>query len=349
MPNPNRILVTRFSALGDVAMTIPVIQSFAKQFPQYELVYVSQTFAQPLIRCIPGVTFVPVDLKNEHKGVLGMWKLSRQLAKSGRWIALADLHDVHRTKLLRIFLRLNIPKFAKIDKGRREKKLLTRRNDKVHVQLKHTVTRYIDVFNKLGFKLNIHFHSIVNNLTTSRHDIFSILGSKNNYWVGIAPFAKHQGKAYPIEKMQQVIDLLSKNGDVKVILFGGGKKENEGLLQLEKQFPCATSVAGKFTLDGELRLMSMLDAMISMDSANMHLASLVNTRVISIWGATHPHAGFLGFNQRIEDAIQDSELECRPCSVFGNKPCFRKDYACLYGINPKDIVHKVNQLLVPKR
>lgn len=75
----------------------------------------------------------------------------------------------------------------------------------------------------------------------------------------------------------------------------------------------------------ELILMSNLDVMVSMDSANMHLASLTGTPVVSVWGATHPYAGFLGCNQKEENAVQVS-MPCRPCSIFGNKPCQRGDY-----------------------
>jgi ADP-heptose:LPS heptosyltransferase len=90
--------------------------------------------------------------------------------------------------------------------------------------------------------------------------------------------------------------------------------------------------------------MNQMDLMVSMDSANMHLASLVNTPVISIWGATHPYAGFYGFNQDESNAIQ-IDLPCRPCSIFGNKPCCRGDYACLRQITPEMIVKKVESIL----
>jgi len=81
--------------------------------------------------------------------------------------------------------------------------------------------------------------------------------------------------------------------------------------------------------------------MLSMDSAGMHLASFKGTPVVSIWGATHHYAGFLGYGQSDDNIVADN-IECRPCSVFGNKPCFRKDYACMHNIDPQAVV---NQLL----
>ena len=99
-------------------------------------------------------------------------------------------------------------------------------------------------------------------------------------------------------------------------------------------------MAGKYSLDQELALNSRLDLLICMDSANMHFASLVGTRVLSVWGATHPYAGFYGYHQDPEDCIQ-LDLPCRPCSVFGQKPCLRKDWACMKQLNPDLIINKV--------
>ena len=88
----------------------------------------------------------------------------------------------------------------------------------------------------------------------------------------------------------------------------------------------------------------MLDVHVSMDSANMHLGSLVGKDVISIWGATHPYAGFYGYRQRPDLAIQTC-LPCRPCSIFGNKPCYRGDWACLNTIEPEQVIKKINDYL----
>ncbi len=82
-----------------------------------------------------------------------------------------------------------------------------------------------------------------------------------------------------------------------------------------------------------------LRVMLTMDSGNMHLASLVGTRVVSIWGATHPFAGFLGFGQSEDDCIQ-RDLPCRPCSIYGNKACKFGDYRCM-DIAPEEIVGKL--------
>ena len=142
--------------------------------------------------------------------------------------------------------------------------------------------------------------------------------------------------------MEQLISMLAKTGEYKIFLFGGGEKESLVLNRWASDFPdkVVSLTDMKLGFSGELALMSHLKLLVSMDSANMHFASLVGTRVISIWGATHPYAGFYGYHQDSGDVIQEN-LPCRPCSVFGQKPCLRGDWACMTLITPERIVEKV--------
>ena len=202
------------------------------------------------------------------------------------------------------------------------------------------------MFKQLGFSFPLSFHSIFGNEKGNIENIRSVVGYKevHDKWIGVAPFAAHQGKVYPIELQEQIVRSLSSRENVKLFLFGGGKKEVAQLEQWQQAYPRVVSVAGKLKMAEELALMSHLDVMLAMDSGNMHLASLVGTPVVSVWGATHPYAGFMGWGQSEKNAVQIS-LPCRPCSIFGNKPCIRGDYACLRQITPNQIIEKVESLL----
>src|SRR5690606_16458555 len=114
--------------------------------------------------------------------------------------------------------------------------------------------------------------------------------NKTSKWIGVAPFAAHKSKMYPLELMKQVIEALSK--DYKVILFGGGKKEMAVLNDFKRCFENVINTSGKFTIGEELDVMSNLDVMVSMDSGNAHLAAMLGVKVVTIWGVTHPFAGF---------------------------------------------------------
>ena len=336
-----KILVIRFSALGDVAMTVPVIDSFARQYPQHRITVLSRPNMAALFATLPAnVSFLGADLKNTYKGFVGLNRLY-SLLKAEKFDYIADFHDVLRTKYLRGRFWLAGKKTASIDKGRTAKKQLVRPKNKKKVQLPTSFQRYAHVLEKLGFPVKVDFQSIYPGGKGDPALFSSLTGEKgNNRWIGIAPFATHKGKIYPLEQMEKLISLLDAYPDFRIFLFGGGKKEVETLTAWSNKYPSATCVAGQLKMDAEISLMSHLDVMVSMDSGNMHFASLVHTPVVSIWGATHPFAGFMGWNQSDENAVQ-MDLPCRPCSVFGNKPCMREDYACLYHITPEEVLRRI--------
>ena len=330
-----KILIIRFSALGDIAMTVPVVHDLAMQYPDLDITMLSREMARPLFERMPGnVHFIAADLKGRHKGLLGLCRLWRD-AHLSDFDYIADFHDVLRTWWLRSEGCLRRKKVAKIDKGRKGKKALTRQKNKVFVQQATSFERYAKVLEQLGFPIKPQFVKLDYSAfcETQKAD--------NETWVGIAPFAKHPAKVYPLEKMEQVIKALSERGNTRVFLFGGGAEECRQMESLCAKYNNVQPAKSQQSLRGELALMGQLDVMLSMDSANMHLASLVGTRVVSIWGGTHPFAGFLGWNQKAEDCIQ-LDLPCRPCSVYGNKDCSRGDYACMNGIAPSQIQEKLH-------
>lgn len=340
-----RILVIRFSAIGDVAMTIPVVYSLAAQYPQHEITVLSRKNMEPLFRELPAnVHFIGADLSGEHGSLSGLGKLYSQL-KSLHFDYVADLHSVIRTKYLCLRFALSSIPTAAICKGRSGKRKLVRRYHKVFEEQSSSFERYAEVFKKLGFPILLKFTSIYGHSKGDFSQIEPITGAKaNRKWIGIAPFAKHKGKIYPLELQEQVVAHFAAHPEVRVFLFGGGKEEQAILDGWAVKYPSISSMVGKLGMETELNLISHLDVMLTMDSANMHFASLVNTPVLSVWGATHPYAGFMGWGQLTTNAIQ-TDLLCRPCSVFGQKPCFRGDYACLYGIAPEQIIAKVEKAM----
>jgi ADP-heptose:LPS heptosyltransferase len=343
MPEQLRtILSIRFSAMGDAAMTIPVMQQVLEQNPDIQIVFVSNKNWGPLCAGIPRLIFFPADLKGAHKGFKGLYRLFKAIRKSWKIDAVADLHHVLRSQIVRTFFRFTGCPVAVIDKGREEKKALARPEEKVLMQLTSTIERYATVFRQLGLSLTINTTKPPFTHQQLTSEIMAITGPKNgDKWVGLAPFATYKEKTYPLDKMEEVLAVLVKHPHTKVLLMGGGAAEVAQLTALAIKYPAAVVVAGRFYLPEEMVIMSNLDVMISMDSANMHLASLFGVPVVSIWGATHPFAGFMGFGQSEANVVQLESLSCRPCSIFGNKPCFRGDHACMEWIPPAAIVDKV--------
>lgn len=328
--------------MGDVAMTAPVIETLHKKYPDTQITILTTPFFKPFFREIEGVEFIDIDVKKRHKGLWGVVRLYFDIRRKYKIDMVADLHDVIRTKLLRKLFRLSGIKVAIIDKEREEKKALTDLEHKVLRPLKSTHQRYTDVFNRLGFDISAP-ERIAHKELPVPPAILALTGPKKERWIGIAPFAQHQGKIYPLEKMEVAIEHLSREENTRLFIFGGGNIEKTTAEELAAKYPNTISVIKKISLSEELDLIANLDCMVSMDSSAMHMASLVGTPVVSVWGATHPYTGFLGLGQSMDNVVQ-IDLPCRPCSIYGNKPCVFGNYPCMNGIDPEMIVDKVQKV-----
>lgn len=344
----DHLLIIRFSALGDIAMAVPVVASLAHQYPDLRITVLSRPFARVLFEGLaPNVGFMGADIKKEYAGLRGMNALYRRLVAKNI-TAVADFHNILRSNYLRLRFNLGHYHVAHINKHRRGKYRLTRNNNKVMEQQPTSFHNYLEVLARLGYTVEPTFTSIFPPEGGHLRLLPHVIGEKKKFqqWIGIAPFAAHKGKIYPEQNMEKVIvQLIQRHPSCRIFLFGGGGNEKvviDGWAEKYKNCINASAVVGG--LKNELILMSHLDVMISMDSANMHLASLTATPVVSIWGATHPFAGFMGWHQNPDNAI-GLNLPCRPCSVYGNKPCLRGDYACLKNISPEMVLEKVAKLL----
>ena len=340
-PASRTIIVLRFSAMGDVALLAAVLQEVVQQNPSVKIVMVSRPLFEAFFLHIPQIIFHGMDTKGVHKGVKGLHRLSKELQQYNA-DAIADVHENLRSKTISFFCKKKGLQISQIDKGRAEKKALTRKKNKVLVPLKTTAQRYADVFTQLGLSVQLS-----NQLKKSSHEISptmaALLGPTNNKKIGVSPFAQHQYKMYPLEKMEVVVKSLTAKG-YDVFIFGGGEKEKEVAEKWALASDQVTSMIGKINLKEELDLISALDLMISMDSAGMHLASLVGTTVVSIWGPTHPYAGFLGYGQKLENCVQVSH-PIRPNSIYGNKPCFAEGTTCIELVTVEMILEKVEENL----
>lgn len=343
------ILVIRFSALGDVAMAVPVVWALATQYPDIRITVLSKAFARTLFDDLaPNVNFMEADLKREYHGFRGLNALYRRLVAK-QFTKIADLHDVLRSEYLRARFNVGRYRVEHIKKHRKQRRQLVSPRHQLLCPLPSPFKSYAEVFERLGYPVDVsQFHSIFPEEGGNLNLLPAAVGPKKSFeqWIGIAPFAAHQGKIYPLQQMEQVIAiLLQKYPKARIFLFGRGEQENFYFKRWTERYPQCLFVAEHCeTMYQELILMSHLDVMLSMDSANMHLASITGTPVVSVWGATHPLAGFLGFNQNEENVIQ-TDLSCRPCSIYGNKRCRRGDYACLNTIPPERIVDRISTLI----
>lgn len=345
--------MARFSALGDVAMTIPVVYSACRCHPDISFVMLTRaSLSSVFINPPDNLRVVGADLSRGYKGVSGLRRLAAEVRREFRPDAFLDLHNVLRTNLIGFFLGVHGVRRYTLQKTRAQRRALTRKRNKVMLPVISRRACFREVFFQAGIAVNENFDGLYGGRCKAPAEAFACIASpkesSGEKWVGIAPFAAHQGKVYPPELMEQVLDRLVAEGpeELKVFLFGGGGREAEILASWARKHPGKVhSLAGKrYGFPAEIALLNHLDAMVAMDSANMHFASLAQTPTLSIWGATHPYCGFKGWHQSDKDAIQ-LPLSCRPCSVFGSKPCHRGDYLCMTAIRPETIFKRIIELI----
>ena len=296
----------------------------------------SQPFVADLFAEMPSnLVFIPIDIKNQYKGMLGMVKVFN-LLRTYHVDKVCDLHGVLRTRLLDLLFSFSKPVYQ-VQKERRARRQLVRRWRKKPVALKTALERYKDVFRRAGF--GVQDSELLHSLPPvglHLESMEAVYGKKEGIWLGLAPFARHEGKRYPLVEMERVLDHFSSRSYVTLFLFGGGQEETTIMHTWKQKYPSVV-LPIRAGLGHELCLMNCLDGLLTMDSANMHLGALANTKVFSIWGATHPFAGFTPWNQPVSYRLQ-VELPCRPCSIYGKKECYRKDHACMTSITSEKVI-----------
>ena len=335
---PKHILVVRLSAMGDVAMLPHAVRALKSAYPDVKVTIATRKLFKPFFEGLD-VNFLPVE-KHEYDG----WKNIRDLSRKIRALgidAFADTHGVWRTMFVRMWLWLHGLRTARIRKGRVEKWFRVGYSNSNAVPLKHTVIRYCDVFRRLGF-------DFADPEPAKKSIRPNPMGAKEGTWIGFAPFSAHRGKTYPEGLREEAVKLLAAKYD-RIFIHSGGGEEAEFAHAMESTYPNVTAVNGKVNgLGEEMDLISNLDCVISMDSLVMHLSSLVATPVVSVWGATHPEMGFLGYGCDARGVLQE-EIPCRPCSTYGNTKCKYGDYRCIYAITPQLIADKVEEMLSRER
>lgn len=342
------LLIMRFSALGDVAMTVPVIRSLAMAYPDMRITVLSRPFARAFFEDLaPNVSFMEADLKTEYRGFKGLNALFRRLAAK-HFTAVADFHDVLRSRWLRLRFCLGGCSVVHVNKHRKERRQLLSPSRERLSTLPSPTECYVEALSRLGFTVTPEFHSLFPPEGGNLNLLPAAVGPKNSFeqWIGVAPFAAHRGKSYPPKRMWEAVKMiLDHYPHARIFLFGNGPHERNVFEQWTSESDrCLAVYKHTESLHQELILMSHLDVMVSMDSANMHLASLAAVPVVSIWGATHPCAGYMGWGQSESNAIQE-DMPCRPCSIYGNRPCQRGDYACIESIPPARIYNKVVEIM----
>lgn len=303
------VVALRLSALGDVAMTLPVLYSVAMAYPNVRFTLLTKPyFTKLLINAPSNLSAVGFEPKR------GAVALAREVMRLHP-TAVADLHGVGRTLMCDAMVRLCGVRVSVVQKRRSERREALRK----HLQQEPFIIRYFNVFSRLGYTAPDRFTSLwpvdkPKPVVDIKHPA-----------VGIAPFARYANKTLPPKVLRAVANNLAERG-VQVLLFGATGAEKEMLAQwaVDERI---INMSGRSDLIGELATMAHLDCMVAMDSANQHLAALAGCRTITVWCSTTPLCGFAAHGATDASHIAIG-AECQPCTVAGSDCCANGTWVC---------------------
>lgn len=340
--------------MGDVVLLVPAIRALVSTYSDVEVTVVTRPKFASFFTDIERVVPFPADVDYTYTGILGMRDLFGKLMRKAHYDVVIDMHDHMRTIMLRSLFKLFGVPVVVFDKGRPAKKQFTRKEDKHTQPLPHTVERYRQAFVKAGFDqiAGDTPGPFLESKPATKEQVDTWLAeqslTKSEAWIGLAPFAAHVSKIWPEGNYFTVIEQLLQTTQARFFLFGGGERDTRFFSSLQAKFrDNVVVVAGQLKVKQEIALMQRLDLMVCVDSSNMHLAVLAGTKILSIWGGTHPDVGF-GPYQVGEDSIVQIDREvlpCRPCSVYGTERCLRGDFACMTFIKPDEIVRRIRSVI----
>ena len=317
-------------------MTVPVISILRSKYPKIKITVLTTKFFSILFNQIPNINFIYFQPK--HKTIAGLFKLSREINKI-KPDQIIDLHDVLRTKILRFFLMDKIGNTYVLNKGRKEKLSLIKGS--TLTQLKSMHQRYSDVFSSLNINIDlddfVHYNKI--NIDQNKYGFTS-----SDKLIGIAPFAGHTCKEYSIKNILSLMDLLDKT--YQILIFGAPGQEEKKIIQLCINNSNRHVISSNYSLEEQMAIISNLDVMISMDSANGHIASLFGINVITIWGATHPYTGYSAFRQPNKNAIIPDLVDFPnlPVTIYGSK-CPPNYLEAINSIRPEKVLERLDQII----
>ncbi len=339
-----RVLITCFSSISNVAAIVPQLYGLTCDYPEHEFIVLSRSFLRPLFDKLNNVTFVGADIRGVHKSLVGVYRLFRELKKLSPDVVL-DMQCSWRTRMIASLFMFAGTKTLAIDFASSEQKRLIKHG----VEKCHPVSTIFDrqarLYAKIRLKVNDSFCKLYDPSVEQEMKITELYGEKKGRWIGIAPFSIARGKTLPFRKMKNIIAYFDKQPYVKIFLFGAGEMENELLSDWQSLYENVYAVHTNLQLDDELVLMNSLDVMVSMDSANMHLASLMAVPVVSVWGASHHYSGFLGWKQSADNCV-GVDFSCRPCTAHSDRKCKYGDYRCLESLHSSKIIEVINQCIM---
>ena len=320
-----KVLVVRFSSIGDIVLTTPVLRGLKEQIENIEIHYLTKKQFAPILQKNPRIDKI-YTIDNHID------ELVDDLKKE-KYAIIIDLHNNLRTKSLKFKLRRPSKSINKLN----WKKWLFVQLKINTMPRKHIVDRYFETVASLGVKNDQkpceYFIS-----ENDEVNVTEKLGVLPNEFVAIAIGAQFKTKKMPKELLVKIISKLKE----PVVLMGGAMDADlaKELIVLSSN-SIIKNACGGFNLSESASIVKQSKRLITNDTGMMHIATCFSVQIDSVWGNTVPDLGMYPYYPNAKDKFSIHEvkgLNCRPCSKIGFQDCPKKHFDCMKKQNVQEIV-----------
>ena len=326
-PVKKKILVLRYSSLGDVALANPLLDRLWQAWPEAEIYFATKKAYLPVVAAHPGLNGV---IPLEGKGLFAFFEHVSQLRALQPTLVL-DLHDSLRTHLALLWLKK--AKVLVYDKQAVQRRLLVRkvRRD----ESLHTILKYLKILEPLGFrpasKINFEIYAPKKSHSFLREFLERRKISSAQMVVGLGPGARWATKRWGLERYAELASRLVEDYRCQIFWFGS-EDEIPLIRKIQARMRGTTLERGlcvpeNYSLEQSLALLSRCELFIGNDSGLTHLASGRGCRVVVLYGSTTPSLGFEPWGPH--SVVEVAGLSCRPCDVHGKASCPLGHFKCM--------------------
>jgi len=312
-----KILIIRFSSIGDIVLTTPVIRCIKEQKPEIEIHFLTKKSFKGILEYNPYLSKIHTIEKDINE-------IAREL-KEENFDYVIDLHNNLRSLQTKKIIGKPSSSFKKLNF---KKWMLV--NFKINnMPAMHVVDRYLETAAALGIKNDLkgldYFIPEKDEVT-----IQSLPSTHQNGYIGFVIGAKHFTKQLPTEKIIAICKKLN-----RPIILLGGKEDKERAIAIEKAVGATVyNACGNFNLNQSASIIKLAKKIISHDTGLMHIAAAFQKEIISVWGNTVPAFGFTPYLPDSKSKIVEvKNLACRPCSKIGYDKCPKGHFKCMMEID----------------
>jgi heptosyltransferase-2 len=342
----NKILIIRFSSLGDIVLTSPLVRSLRAQFPRAQIDFLVKEEYADLVRFNPNLSSV-IEMRH------GDWEELQTLVnqiQTERYDLVVDLHNSLRSRYIRFLCKARHR--VVVDKRVVARFLLVNFKWNWYNGIVPVAERYLETCASFGVRNDGNGPEVfVPEQTTETMAAFVTKLKLDRYKtvIGFAPTAKHFTKRWLPERFIELGAYCAKELNAKLLIFGGNEDATEcedisQMINIQVGASVSESVAGQLSLLESIALLDYCHLIVSNDSGMMHLAQARNRNLVAIFGSTVKEFGFFPTTSNSK-VIEAASVPCRPCSHIGRAECPKTHFDCMNSVQVEDVVRAVNTLL----